>query len=195
VPDRLFIDFEVLTSAPTQIRAAGICDVLSIATGSWDWQFAEQKGMNEPDMAYIPYVAQAAQAILNGVLDCAEAAGRGDPAGLKQLLDCLALEVQLCNQLGHACPEEGSEHYFAYALENRVGAGKPHADLLGPGILIMAGFQGQETKPLEKAMRLCQAPLDTLPAEAINATLHELPAYVRRHGLPYTIAHELKEKL
>jgi len=44
-------------------------------------------------------------------------------------------------------------------------------------------------------MRLCQVPLDTFPAEAINTTLHELPAYVRRHGLPYTIAHELKEKL
>jgi glycerol-1-phosphate dehydrogenase [NAD(P)+] len=73
----LFIDFEVLTSAPAQIRAAGICDVLSIATGSWDWQFSEQKGKNEPDMTYIPYIAQAAQAILNGVLDCAEAAGRG----------------------------------------------------------------------------------------------------------------------
>jgi len=95
----------------------------------------------------------------------------------------------LYNLLGHARPEEGSENYFAYALENRVGAGKPHADLLGPGILIMAGYQGQETKPLEKAMRFCQVPLDTLPAEAINATLHEYPAFVKRHGLPYTIAH------
>jgi glycerol-1-phosphate dehydrogenase [NAD(P)+] len=195
VPERLFIDFEVLASAPPQIRAAGICDVLSIATGSWDWQYAEQKGMNNPDMVYIPYIAQAAQAILNGALDCAEAAGRGNPAGLKQLLDCLALEVQLCNQVGHARPEEGSEHYFAYALENIVGAGKPHADLLGPGILIMAGFQGQDKKLLEKAMRFCQVPLDTILSEAINVTLHELPAYVRRHGLPYTIAHELMDKL
>jgi glycerol-1-phosphate dehydrogenase [NAD(P)+] len=125
VPDRLLIDFEVLASAPAHIRAYGICDVLSIAIGSWDWQFAEQKGMNTPDMAYIPYVAQMAQAILNWVLECAEAAGRGDPAGLKQLHDCLALEVQLCNQVGHARSEEGSEHYFAYALENIVGADNP----------------------------------------------------------------------
>jgi hypothetical protein len=43
-------------------------------------------------------------------------------------------------------------------------------------------------------MRLGQVPLDTIPAEAVNVTLHELPAYVKRHGLPYTIAHELKDK-
>ena len=30
----------------------------------------------------------------------AEAAGRGDRGGLKQLFDCLAMEVQLCNQIG-----------------------------------------------------------------------------------------------
>lgn len=43
-------------------------------------------------------------------------------------------------------------------------------------------------------MRLCQVLLDTIPDEAINVTLRELPAYLRRHGLPYSIAHELKDK-
>ena len=43
------------------------------------------------------------------------AAGTG--RGLKCLYDCLAMEVQLCNQIGHARPEEGSEHYFAYCAE------------------------------------------------------------------------------
>jgi hypothetical protein len=43
--------------------------------------------------------------ILQGMLDCAEAAGQGDKGGLRQLLDCIILETQMLNQIGHARPE------------------------------------------------------------------------------------------
>jgi glycerol-1-phosphate dehydrogenase [NAD(P)+] len=148
--------------------------------------------MNPPGMAYVPYVDQVAAAILQGALDCAEAAGRGDQDGLKQLLDCLALEVQLCNQVGHARPEEGSEHYFAYAVEVEMGKGLPHGDLVGPGILLMAERQGQEVAPLRRALEACQVPLDRIPQGVVTSTLRALPEYVRRHDLPYGIAHELE---
>jgi glycerol-1-phosphate dehydrogenase [NAD(P)+] len=190
-PDRLVIDFDVLAAAPPNIRAAGLCDVLSIATGCWDWLYAEERGYNPPEMAYIPYVYDAAQAILRGGLECAEAAGSGDRDGLKQLFDCLALEVQLCNQVGHSRPEEGSEHYFAYAVENTMGHGLPHGDLVGPGIVIMAEAQGQDSGPLRRALAAAHVPLDTIPPDVVEATLRDLPAYVRRHTLPYGRAHTL----
>lgn len=189
-PETLILDWEVIAQAPASIRAAGICDVLSIATGCWDWRFAEERGQNPPGMGYLAWAEAAAQAILQGGLDCAEAAGRGDPAGLKLLYDCLALEVQLCNQLGHSRPEEGSEHYFAYAAEERLGHGLPHGDLVGPGILWAARRQGQETGPLETALAACHIPLDAIPTPVVEATLAALPAYCRRHGLLYSQAHE-----
>jgi glycerol-1-phosphate dehydrogenase [NAD(P)+] len=190
-PDRLVIDFAVLAAAPASIRAAGISDLLSIATGSWDWRFAEERGKNPPGMAYVAYADQVAAGILQGALDCARAAGRGDPDGLKQLLDCLALEVQLCNQLGHSRPEEGSEHYFAYAVENELGKGLPHGALVGPGIVLMAERQGQDVAPLRRALEAWHVPLDRIPAAAVEATMRRLPQYVRHHRLPYGIAHEL----
>jgi glycerol-1-phosphate dehydrogenase [NAD(P)+] len=191
-PERLIVDMDVLAVAPETIRAAGICDVLSIATGLWDWELAAEKGQNPEGMELIPWVADAAQAILDGALECAEAAGMGDDDGLKQLLDCLALEVQLCNQIGHSRPEEGSEHYFAYAVENLLGKGFPHGDLVGPGILLMAEFQDQDTRELEFALQACHIPLDNIPEDVVGATLKGLPNYVRKHDLPYGIAHELK---
>lgn len=191
-PDRLIVDVDLLAVAPEPIRAAGICDVLSIATGLWDWEYAAEKGRNPEGMELVPWVADAAQAILEGALECAEAAGAGDPEGLKQLLDCLALEVQLCNQIGHSRPEEGSEHYFAYSIENLVGVGRPHGDLVGPGILLMAEFQGQDSADLEEALQACHIPLEGLPDDLVGATLVGLPAYVREHDLPYGIAHDLK---
>jgi glycerol-1-phosphate dehydrogenase [NAD(P)+] len=190
-PDLLIVDFAVIAAAPATIRAAGICDVLSIATGSWDWCLAEERGQNPPGMAYVPYVDDAAQAILQGGLDCAEAAGRGDHQGLRQLLDCLALEVQLCNQIGHSRPEEGSEHYFAYSLENALGKGLPHGDLVGPGILIIAEKQGQDVAPLRQALAACNVPVNGISTAVRQHTLQTLPAYVRQHNLPYGIAHEL----
>jgi glycerol-1-phosphate dehydrogenase [NAD(P)+] len=191
-PERLIIDMDVLATAPENLRAAGICDVLSIATGLWDWEFAAEKGQNPEGMELIPWVADAAQAILEGAMECAEAAGEGDEEGLKQLLDCLAIEVQLCNQIGHARPEEGSEHYFAYAVENLMDKGLPHGDLVGPGILLMAEFQDQDTEELEAALTACHIPLENIPEDVLGATLKGLPAYVRKHELPYGIAHELK---
>ena len=190
-PETLILDLDVIACAPQSIRAAGITDVMSIATGSWDWKFAHEHGKNPAGMDFIPWVYDNAQSILNGVLDCAEAAGRGDRQGLKTLYDCLAMEVQLCNQVGHARPEEGSEHYFAYAVENEMGHGLPHGDLVGPGILLMARLQGQDTVRLEKALKACHVPLGNIPPEMVERTLQLLPEYCERHNLSFGIAHTL----
>ncbi len=195
VPDEVIVDFEILCSAPPNLRAAGICDVLSIATGCWDWKYAHEKGMNPSGMEFVEYVYDAAQAILDGTLECAEAAGRGDGEGIKQLLQCLLLEVQLCNTMGHARPEEGSEHYFAYAVENRMGKGLPHGDLVGPGILIMSRLQGQETNRLRKALTDCHIPLDRIPQNVALETLAGLPQYCREHQMPHGIAHDVTEEM
>jgi glycerol-1-phosphate dehydrogenase [NAD(P)+] len=157
-----------------------------------DWQFAHQRHQIRLEWSS-SWVYANAQSILDGVLDCAEAAGRGDVFGLKTLYDCLAMEVQLCNQIGHSRPEEGSEHYFAYCVENLVGHGWPHGDLVGPGIMIMSKLQGQPTAPIEAALKACHIPLDRIPESIIQQTLKGLSPYVRVHNLPYGIAHELDQ--
>jgi glycerol-1-phosphate dehydrogenase [NAD(P)+] len=194
-PENLILDLDVIAAAPAAVQAAGITDVMSIATGSWDWKFAHERDENPAGMAFIPWVYDNAQSILNGVLDCAESAGAGEREGLKTLYDCLAMEVQLCNQVGHARPEEGSEHYFAYCVENIVGHGLPHGDLVGPGILLAARLQGQRTDRLEKALKACHVPLDKILPAAIEQALPMLPEYCRRHQLPYGIAHEINKQV
>ena len=179
----------MIANAPDAVRAAGITDVLSIATGSWDWRFAHKQERNPQSMPYLPWADRIADEILNLALDSAEAAGRGDHSGLKSLLDALALEVQLCNQIGHSRPEEGSEHYFAYAVENAMGKGLPHGDLVGPGIVLIAALQGQDTNLLKQALRACHVPLDRIPEAIIRQTLLDLPNYCRRHNYPFGIGH------
>jgi glycerol-1-phosphate dehydrogenase [NAD(P)+] len=190
-PERVVVDYDVWRAAPLAIRAGGICDVLSIATGLWDWHHAHQRGLNPPHAPYIPWVADVARGILRGSLECAEAAGRGDTDGLRSLLHALATEVMVCNLIGHPRPEEGSEHYFAYSVENRMGKGLPHGDLVGPGILLMAALQGQAVEPLREALHACHIPLRNIPEPVVRETLADLPRYAARHGLAHGIAHEI----
>ncbi|NUM44086.1 MAG: iron-containing alcohol dehydrogenase [Anaerolineales bacterium] len=190
-PNRVIVDLDLIATAPEPLRAAGICEVLSSYTALWDWEMAEEQDKNPPEMALAPWAADAAEAILQGALDCAPAAGEGDPDGLKQLLDCLAMSVQLCNQLGHTRPKEGSEHYFAYAVENHVDPGHSQAELLAPGILRIAKKQDQDVEEIKYALEACHIPLNVIPKEIVKKTLRELPEYVERHGLPYGVAHEL----
>lgn len=191
-PDAVLVDLEIIAAGPTTLRAAGITDVLSIATGRFDWKFAHDRGENPEGMAYDDSVDGMIKSILHAAVDCAPAAGRGEPEGLRRLFECLAMEVQLCNLIGHSRPEEGSEHYFAYAAEEVLGKGLPHGDLVGPGILLIARLQGQDTGPLERAIRACAVPLDRIRPDAVRQILKSLPAYCERHHLPFGIAHTLR---
>ena len=194
-PTHVIIDLKILSQAPTHLRAAGLCDVLSIATGSWDWRFAHRHNKLNTSEKYEPWANRVAQEILQAGLECAEAAGAGDATGLKQLIDCLALEVQLCNQIGHARPEEGSEHYFAYAAESLGGKGLPHGDLVGPGICLIAERQKQDPTPLKTALQKAGVPLNSLSNHLIEKTFKALPQYVQQHDLPFGIAHTINQEL
>lgn len=194
-PDVVYVDWDVIRKAPESIRLAGICDVLSIATGRWDWQYAHEHGRNTSGMEWLEWADRVASTLLTASLECARAAGQGDESAMKTLLDCLLLEVQLCNQIGHSRPEEGSEHYFAYSVENHMGKGLPHGDLVGPGILLAALAQGQDIAPLRNALEACHIPLGSIPVPVIETTLQTLPAYCNTHRFPYGIAHTLNDRL
>jgi glycerol-1-phosphate dehydrogenase [NAD(P)+] len=194
-PEILLLDFELIRRAPAHVRTAGIIDVLSIASACFDWQLAEQHGKNPPHERYDAAIANIAKTLVRNALDCAEAAGRADDDGLRALVNALAMEVQLCNLAFHSRAEEGSEHHFAYCAENvemREGANRrSHGEYVGPGILAMAEKQGLDVGPLRAALQAAGVPLNNLPQTVIEQTLRKLPAYVRQHSLPYSIAWEL----
>jgi glycerol-1-phosphate dehydrogenase [NAD(P)+] len=191
IPSKLIVDLDIIAAAPPALRAAGLCDVLSIATGLWDWKFAEEHGKNPSGMEYIPAVEEIARGILHLSLDNAASAGAGEKRGLKHLLDSIVLETQLLNHIGHARPEEGSEHYFAYLVENKIGHGRPHAELVCPGTLVIAQLQGQDITPLKQAMLDTNLPLNTIPMDTVIETLLELPEYAKANNYPFGIAHTI----
>ena len=199
-PEILLLDFELIRRAAKNLRAAGIADVLSIATACFDWQLAEQRGKNSEAEKYDSALANIAKVLLQNAQDCAQAAGRGDAAGLRALANALAMEVQLCNLAFHSRVAEGSEHHFAYCAEtietrdrqsSAAASLRSHGDYVAAGILALAQKQGQNPAPLRTALEGAGLSLNALPNALIEQTLRELPAYVRKHELPYSLAWEM----
>ncbi len=129
-PDITFWNFERMLQAPGYLNAAGCADVLSGYIAVHEWK--EKDGYNiEVANEMIDLITQL------------------DPptnvAGLRKLAQSLKREVELCEIVGNADPEEGNEHQIAYELENRLRDRNPplvlpHGVLVATGILELSGW-------------------------------------------------------
>ena len=191
--EKVIIDWEIVSNAPAHIRGTGITEILSMTTGLLDWRYAAELKKNTPDMRYQPWAAQIAAGIAQQAYKISKGVGEGRVDSLRNLLDLICLEVQLTNQLGHNRPQEGSEQYFAYAIEPKAthGADVPYSDLVGPGILIAAALHKQSINPIRETLQSAGVRLGQLRPDDIVDTLRELPEYVRQHDLPYSIVHDM----
>ena len=190
VPQVVLADFDLMQSAPPYLNRAGIGDILSIHTALWDWRAAAGRGL----IAYDGDVASQAAALVNGLEARAEEIRAVTEDALRWLIEAYAAENALCLQVGHARPEEGSEHFFAYNVEHRTGRGYVHGELVGLGILVMARLQGNEPARVQQILnttgvRFDPRDLDLSPAE-VEAALLTLPAYVEAEGLPYSVIND-----
>lgn len=190
-PEFVYIDFDLLSQAPARFNIGGCGDVLSIFTAFFDWKYANEKGVAKRDEKFDPSVSKIAQGILNGLLSKTKVLKENKREGLMTLLNLLAVEVQLCNFYGNSRPEEGGEHFFTYCIENKM----PHflhGEMVAFGILITAFVQGQNLERIKNFMEkigLNYKP-PGLKKNTVKETLKELPDYVRRHQLRYSIYHD-----
>lgn len=193
--DKVLLDWELLKKAPLKYHLSGCGDILSIYTGVNDWEYANRQGVALPDEVYSPSVATMAKGILNGLLSGVEEIRKGTRKGLETIIACLGMEVALCNFYGNSRPEEGGEHFFTYCIENKVSHFL-HGEMVCFGILITSFLQGQNWKEIQSFMNdigLNYRP-NGLTKSAVIETLKELPSYVKRHKLRYSIYNDFNYK-
>lgn len=191
---KLLIDWEVIRSAPNHLRGAGITELLTIVTGLLDWRYAAEHNRTTAETRYQQWAAGIMAGIAQQAFKIAEGVGKGRVEALRNLLDLLCLEVQVTNQLGHNRPQEGSEQFFSYAVEERMNRARPmpYADVVGPGILVGAALHEQDVAPVRATLESAGIRLDRLDPLDIAETLRTLPEYVRHHDHPYSIVHDME---
>ena len=138
-PDPLVIDYDLIRTAPAQLNVAGVGDLLSIHTATYDWELANAHGKSEYDFAQQSITD--ARSILSNILSKAEDIKNVTDDGIRAIVDGYMQVNSICIPAGHYRVEEGSEHFLFYALEKRFKKSYIHGHVIGLGIFIMSRLQ------------------------------------------------------
>jgi len=179
-PDPLVIDFDLLRTAPPELNIAGIGDLLSIHTGTFDWEYAESRGKSE-----YPFSAKdvaAGRGILEKIYSKIDAIRDNTDDGLMAIVEGYMTVNTICLPAGHYRIEEGSEHFLFYELEERLARPFVHGYIVGLGIYLMSQLQGNQFEMIKNVMdrvglKYHPADLD-IRKEDLLASLLNLKKYV-----------------
>lgn len=149
-PNPLIIDFDLLRSAPPELNIAGIGDLLSIHTGTFDWEYSESLGKSEYPFSSIDVAA--GRAILEKIYAKLDDIRENTDEGLMAIVEGYLTVNTICLPAGHYRIEEGSEHFLFYELEERLGRPFVHGFIVGLGIYLMSQLQGNQFEKMKQVM-------------------------------------------
>jgi glycerol-1-phosphate dehydrogenase [NAD(P)+] len=179
VPEHLLIDFGLLQSSPRILNQSGASDVLSIFTALWDWREAGKR----TGEFYSVGIASESKVVLDRLLAGAAELRDVTDAGLRLLSEMFVAEVRLCEIVGNARPEEGSEHYVAYCIEAMTKKHFLHGQLVGMGIVLAGAYQGQDVTPIQDFFRVMGLDISPeangLDRATVRQALLQMRDYVR----------------
>jgi len=192
-PDPLVVDFDVIRTAPPELNIAGIGDLLSMHTATFDWEFAHGKGKSE--YPFSSEDVQKARAILKDLYHRLPEIRQNTDKGLRAIVEGYMRLNTICLPAGHYRVEEGSEHYLFYELEERLQRPFIHGYIVGLGICLMSRLQGNDPRGITRIMD--QVGLRYHPVgmeirkEDLIAALMNLQNFVKhRPNLWYTVIND-----
>lgn len=192
-PDPLVIDYDVIRTAPPELNIAGVGDLFSIHTASFDWELAEQAGKSEypfsaADISRARGIVDLLRRHTSDIRAC-------NDAGLWAIVEgCMRLNT-ICLPAGHFRVEEGSEHYLFYELEERLQRPFTHGHIVGLGIYLMTRLQGNQVEEMTALMNeiglLYQPHVMGITRTDLTASLLNLRTYVEsRTDLWHTVINQ-----
>jgi glycerol dehydrogenase-like iron-containing ADH family enzyme len=193
IPEAVYVDFDVIQSAPANLNRSGVGDVLCYRTAHADWRLADSLGKTEPKWPYDEGLVAEATVQLDSVMAALDDIHDVSEAGIRALV--------LAHRWGGTTFQdsgwnprhiEGVEHFFFYNLERLTGRHFIHGQPVGLGVVV--GSVLQENEPEVAVAALRRAGVDIRP-EAMGVTwddaaesMRTLATYVREAGLWYTVA-------
>ncbi|MFX0100574.1 MAG: iron-containing alcohol dehydrogenase [Candidatus Hodarchaeota archaeon] len=133
----LIVDYSLIKQAPKYLNWAGIADVISITTALGDWLIARDKFGDKFNQDVFDEAKKIAEALIKEASNIKAVNDKGIRALVKGQVD----EVVLCEAWGNARPEEGSEHFLGYCLEDITHAHYIHGNLIALNILVVLKLQ------------------------------------------------------
>ena len=193
VPQAVYVDFDVIASAPPMINRAGVGDILCYHTAHLDWRLARDTGHEEPHWPYDERLVAEARQRLDAVLGALDDIHDVNESGIRTLMEAHRWGGATFHSAGwNPRHIEGVEHFFFYALERLTGRHFIHGQPVGLGIVIGSILHDEGADEMLAALH--RVGVDIRP-EAMGVTwddaaaaMRSLHGFVREAGLWYSIA-------
>jgi glycerol dehydrogenase-like iron-containing ADH family enzyme len=193
VPEAVYVDFDVIRSAPPLLNRSGVSDVLCFHTAHFDWKLAHDMGREERQWPYDPALVADARTRFDSVLSGLDEIREVSDEGIRTLMLAHRWGGAAFHNAGWNMRHlDGVDHFYLYCLEYVTGKHFIHGQGVGLGTYI--GAELQENEPGMILDALGRSGVDIRP-EAMGITweeaataMRQLAWYVRHADLFYTIA-------
>jgi len=195
VPEAVYVDFDVIASAPPGLNRAGVGDILCYHTAHLDWRLTRDRGREERQWPYDERLVAAARERLDAVLGALDDIHDVTDHGIRTLMDAHRWGGDTFHASGwNPRHIEGVEHFFFYNLEKRTGRHFIHGQPVGLGIVL--GSVMHRSGAEEMVAALARVGVDIRPEamgvswDEAEAAMRTLGTFVREAGLWHSIADE-----
>lgn len=192
MPEAIFVDYDVVRSAPPLLSRSGAADVLCYHTALWDWRYADRVGRVEPRWPVDETLIEASEEAYRRVVDNADEIREMTDEGIRQLTASLEYGGRAFADAGwNPRHIEGSDHFIFYALERVTGRSFLHGQAVGLGIIIASAIQGNEPDRIRRVIDALGVPYQPgdmgVSWDDVFAAFDALPSVIRDAGLWHTI--------
>tara|TARA_B100000886_G_scaffold336739_1_gene296071 strand:- start:22 stop:1062 length:1041 start_codon:yes stop_codon:yes gene_type:complete len=197
IPECVFLDYEIIQSAPKIYNYSGIGDVLCFYTGVLDWQYANKQNKCEEKWSYKPELANKSLQFVDALLLNAENIREMNKEGINAIISAHQWGGNSFFSSGwNPRHIEGVEHFFFYNLEYITNKKFIHGQPVCLGFILGCLLHD---KLEDKFVKFFKSIDFNFTPEAMNInwndvdkTLLTLKEYVKKNSLWYGIANDFE---
>jgi glycerol-1-phosphate dehydrogenase [NAD(P)+] len=194
IPEVVYVDYDVIKSAPAHLNRASVGDIFCIHTALYDWQLASERGQADI-WPFDAEVAAEAQEVLQRTRAKARDIHDMTDEGIRTVLEVQRWTgVRAANQGWNRRPSKGSEHLFFYSLEQLTQKRFVHGEAVSLGIVCMSHLQENDPEGIWQSIE--EVGVRVRPEELgvtwqdVAIAFKQTRAYTEREGLFYTVVNE-----
>lgn len=194
VPEVVYVDYDVIRSAPPHLNYAGVGDVFCIHSALYDWKLATERGKEEL-WPWDEELAAETRKVLQSVREKTHEIRKVSDVGIKTLMEAHRWTGASYHNSGwNPRHIEGCEHFFFYTLEYLTGKAFIHGEPVCLGIIFMSLLQDNYPEEIwrsieEVGVRIRPEDMGVTWADAVTA-LKETRRYAEENRLFYTTVNE-----
>ena len=197
IPECVFLDYEIIQSAPKIYNYSGIGDVLCFYTGVLDWQYANKQNKCEEKWSYKSELANKSLGYVEDLLLNAENIKEMNEEGIKAIINAHQWGGNSFFSSGwNPRHIEGIEHFFFYNLEYITNKKFIHGQPVCLGFILGCLLHEKlEDKFIDffKSLDFNFTPESmNISWNDVDKTLSTLKEYVEKNKLWYGIANDFE---